>query len=404
MMQARRLRPPGAGLREASRSRRACCASGSSRPRPGGCRPTSSTPACSTTAPSWAALAEFYARRLLASAWPFDMLFGPAYKGITLAAAVAIELARLGRNVPYAYNRKEAKDHGEGGTLVGAPVRGPRADHRRRHLGRHLGARVDRDDHRRRRHALRRGHRAGPPGKATEDGADAPWSAVQYVTRQLACRWCGDRDAGRPAAVSATRPGSCTARPRGRRAGLPRALRGLNVCPPSPCEPPFRRRSAALLAMAIALVTAWRAGPAGGHQAGVGRRHLHLHRRQGPPPDVRPADRRLHRPRSSRCSTATARCAPWPPTLTAEERAEKEARERAGRRGPLGPGRCRAPRPQPAAPLPDEAAHQQGARGRARHRALAIKATELRLRDLAAERKPLVDEAEFYKGKPCRPS
>ena len=69
-------------------------------------------------------LAEFYARRLLASELPFDMLFGPAYKGIPLAAAVAIELARLGRNVPYAYNRKEAKDHGEGGTLVGAPVQG----------------------------------------------------------------------------------------------------------------------------------------------------------------------------------------------------------------------------------------------------------------------------------------
>jgi orotate phosphoribosyltransferase len=65
-----------------------------------------------------------YARRLLASGVEFDMLFGPAYKGITLAAAVAIELARLGRNVPFAYNRKEAKDHGEGGTLVGAPVRG----------------------------------------------------------------------------------------------------------------------------------------------------------------------------------------------------------------------------------------------------------------------------------------
>ena len=69
-------------------------------------------------------LAEFYARRLLASGLAFDMLFGPAYKGITLAAAVAIGLARHGKNVPYAYNRKEAKDHGEGGTLVGAPVRG----------------------------------------------------------------------------------------------------------------------------------------------------------------------------------------------------------------------------------------------------------------------------------------
>ena len=67
-------------------------------------------------------LGEFYARRLLASGVEFDMLFGPAYKGITLAAAVAIGLARHGRNVPYAYNRKEAKDHGEGGTLVGAPL------------------------------------------------------------------------------------------------------------------------------------------------------------------------------------------------------------------------------------------------------------------------------------------
>jgi orotate phosphoribosyltransferase len=69
-------------------------------------------------------LAEFYARRLIASELDFDMIFGPAYKGITLAAAVAVELARRGRNLPYAYNRKEAKAHGEGGTLVGAPLRG----------------------------------------------------------------------------------------------------------------------------------------------------------------------------------------------------------------------------------------------------------------------------------------
>ncbi len=69
-------------------------------------------------------LAQFYARRLIDSDVQFDLLFGPAYKGITLAAAVAIELARLGHNKPFAYNRKEAKDHGEGGTLVGAPVRG----------------------------------------------------------------------------------------------------------------------------------------------------------------------------------------------------------------------------------------------------------------------------------------
>jgi orotate phosphoribosyltransferase len=69
-------------------------------------------------------LAAFYARRLLESKLQFDMLFGPAYKGIVLAAAVAIELARLGRNVPFAYNRKEEKDHGEGGLLVGAPLAG----------------------------------------------------------------------------------------------------------------------------------------------------------------------------------------------------------------------------------------------------------------------------------------
>ena len=69
-------------------------------------------------------LAQFYAKALLASGIEFDMVFGPAYKGIPLAATVAVELARQGRNVPFAYNRKEAKDHGEGGTLVGAPLQG----------------------------------------------------------------------------------------------------------------------------------------------------------------------------------------------------------------------------------------------------------------------------------------
>jgi len=69
-------------------------------------------------------LAQFYAQRLLQSGIEFDMIFGPAYKGIPLGAALAVELARLGRNVPFAYNRKEAKDHGEGGTLVGAPLKG----------------------------------------------------------------------------------------------------------------------------------------------------------------------------------------------------------------------------------------------------------------------------------------
>jgi orotate phosphoribosyltransferase len=69
-------------------------------------------------------LAEFYAQTLLDSGVEFDMLFGPAYKGITLASATAVALAAKGRNVPFAFNRKEAKDHGEGGTIVGAPLQG----------------------------------------------------------------------------------------------------------------------------------------------------------------------------------------------------------------------------------------------------------------------------------------
>lgn len=70
------------------------------------------------------ALGRYYANALKESQIQFDMLYGPAYKGITLAAATAIALAEEGLNVPYAYNRKEAKDHGEGGSLVGAPVKG----------------------------------------------------------------------------------------------------------------------------------------------------------------------------------------------------------------------------------------------------------------------------------------
>ena len=135
-------------------------------------------------------LAQFYARRILASGIEFDMLFGPAYKGIPLAAAVAIELARLGRNVPYAYNRKEAKDHGEGGTLVGAPVRGKvlivddvmsagTAARESIALIQAAGATphavaiaLDRQE------------------KATENGQDVAWSAVQYVREKAGLAVC----------------------------------------------------------------------------------------------------------------------------------------------------------------------------------------------------------------------
>ena len=71
-------------------------------------------------------LGECYADALEASGLGFDMLFGPAYKGIPLATALACEYARRGRDLPVAFNRKEAKAHGEGGTLIGAPLAGRR--------------------------------------------------------------------------------------------------------------------------------------------------------------------------------------------------------------------------------------------------------------------------------------
>ncbi|MGV3572077.1 MAG: orotate phosphoribosyltransferase [Ramlibacter sp.] len=135
-------------------------------------------------------LAQFYAQRITASGIAFDMIFGPAYKGIPLAAAVAIELARMGRNVPYAYNRKEAKDHGEGGSLVGAPVRG-----RVLVIDDVMSAGTAA------RESIALIHAAGATPhavaialdrqeKATENGADVDWSAVQYVRERLGLQVC----------------------------------------------------------------------------------------------------------------------------------------------------------------------------------------------------------------------
>ena len=130
-------------------------------------------------------LAQFYARSLLASGIEFDMIFGPAYKGIPLGATVAVELARLGRTVPFVYNRKEAKDHGEGGSLVGAALKGRilivddvisagTAVRESIALIRAAGAvpyavaiALDRQE------------------KATENGRDVDYSAVQYVRSAL---------------------------------------------------------------------------------------------------------------------------------------------------------------------------------------------------------------------------
>ena len=133
-------------------------------------------------------VAQFYARRLRASGLEFDMLFGPAYKGIALAAAVAIELARLGRNVPFAYNRKEAKDHGEGGTLVGAPLRGRVVI---------VDDVISAGTSVRESIAMINGAGATPVGvaialdrqeKGSDNGVDQAGSAVQYITSQLDLR------------------------------------------------------------------------------------------------------------------------------------------------------------------------------------------------------------------------
>ncbi len=135
-------------------------------------------------------LAEFYAKALLASGIEFDMIFGPAYKGIPLAATVAVELARLGRNVPFAYNRKEAKDHGEGGTLVGAPLKG-RVLIIDDVMSAGTAARES--------IAIIQAAGATPHAvaialdrqeKATENGVDVEHSAVQYVRRQLGMQVC----------------------------------------------------------------------------------------------------------------------------------------------------------------------------------------------------------------------
>lgn len=135
-------------------------------------------------------LAQFYAQRIVASGIEFDMIFGPAYKGIPLGAALAVELARLGHNVPFTYNRKEAKDHGEGGSLVGAPLQ-----------GRVLVV----DDVMSAGTAVRESisiiQAAGATAhaviialdrqeKATENGLDVNHSAVQYVQRQLGLQVC----------------------------------------------------------------------------------------------------------------------------------------------------------------------------------------------------------------------
>ncbi|MEE8222154.1 MAG: orotate phosphoribosyltransferase [Nitrosomonadaceae bacterium] len=69
-------------------------------------------------------IGQFYAKAILAAQLPFDMLFGPAYKGIPLVSAISIALSEIGNNYPFCFNRKKVKDHGEGGSIVGLPLSG----------------------------------------------------------------------------------------------------------------------------------------------------------------------------------------------------------------------------------------------------------------------------------------
>jgi orotate phosphoribosyltransferase len=135
-------------------------------------------------------LAAFYAQRIINSGIEFDMIFGPAYKGIPLGATLAVELARLGRNVPFAYNRKEVKDHGEGGSLVGAPIKG-RVLIVDDVMSAGTAARES--------IALIEAAGATPHAvvialdrqeMATEGGQDVPHSAVQYVRERLGLQVC----------------------------------------------------------------------------------------------------------------------------------------------------------------------------------------------------------------------
>jgi orotate phosphoribosyltransferase len=135
-------------------------------------------------------LAQFYAASILVSGIEFDMIFGPAYKGIPLAAAVTVELARQGKNVPFAYNRKEAKDHGEGGSLVGAPLKG-----RVLIIDDVMSAGTAAKES----IALIKAAGATPYAiaialdrqeRGVENGVDVPYSAVQYIQRELGLEVC----------------------------------------------------------------------------------------------------------------------------------------------------------------------------------------------------------------------
>jgi orotate phosphoribosyltransferase len=336
-------------------------------------------------------LAEFYARRLIASGLQFDMLFGPAYKGITLAAAVAIELARQGRNVPFAYNRKEAKDHGEGGTLVGAKV-----------AGRVLiiddvmsaGTSV------RESIAMIRAAGATPCGVAIAlDRQEKATDGDVRTHRMVGCAVCpaaarsgggGHCDAFRLAAILAVQRRRGPERAFRRRGRVPRTIRSLNASfGHGPC--PCRRH---------------RAGGRRGHaDGGFG---AGLQKSAGIYSCIDANGKRLTSDRpipecasgTSACSIPTARsvrsCRRCPPPMNAQ-RSRRASRKR---RSPVPCSAeasaatatcCSVFRARPRT--------TRRARRRWKTRCKALRISEARLAALEKERKPLLDESEFYVGK-----
>ena len=166
-------------------------------------------PDCSATARRRRVLGRCYAggHRAVPGS-QFDMLFGPAYKGIPLATATAVALAEHHwRSVPYAFNRKEAKDHGEGGLIVGAPS-GAGADRGRRDHRGHRGARVAGAHPRRRRRRRSACAGARPAGARPAERL----SAVQELEREQRSAMCEHRHTRATyRGVVAHRPTACRA-------------------------------------------------------------------------------------------------------------------------------------------------------------------------------------------------
>ena len=305
-----------------------------------------------------------------------------------------------GRNVPYAYNRKEAKDHGEGGTLVGAPVARPRAGDRRRDLRRHLDARVDRDDRGRRRRAVRAGDRARPAGARHRRGrrrravvGGAVRARSELGLQVVAIATLGDLLAVLRLADDPRSP--CTpgaSPPTASGTGCERAPGGTR---PATAAAPVRA------AATVCRARAWRAA------AGRRRRDRAGRRRSTPastpaasasPPTAR-SPSALHR-EQTRAQPRRLGAGGWSaPTLTADERAETEAAEqrlRANARRGRTP--CAATATSCGA-FPTRP--RTGARARRRWPTLkqSVQASQARIAALARERKSLLDEAEFYQGR-----